>query len=213
MTNFNSVNRIITAKDYGGSARAYIRKQQQAFHRGRGISLMIKDLESEPTGIPVYARVWQGQWIADCECNGACFVDPDEPVFFCFGCGNRSNDHKPRPVIFPPTMERLEIERLLLERPVDDMAGLTDMERAGMAKPLLYVEMEIQDAPAEPGIDILLGAGAGDMIPAARRTITVPLTRSWDPRQTIEDLHREQDDAVQKFRQDLIDGKAKRHVV
>lgn len=201
--NFKSVDRIISAKDYGGSARAYIRKQQQALHRGRGIAVTIKELDAEPTGLPVYARIWQGQWIADCECNGACFVDPDEPVFFCFSCGNRANDHKPRPVIFPATLERLEIERLLLERPVDDLAGLTDMERAGMAKPMVYVELEIDTVSPDPG---------GEMFPAAPRTITVPLTRSWEPRQTIEDLHKEQDNAVKKFKQDLVDGKAKRNV-
>ncbi len=208
--NFKSVDRIISAKDYGGSARAYIRKQQQALHRGRGIAVTIKDLDADPTGLPVYARIWQGQWIADCECNGACFVDPDEPVFFCFSCGNRANDHKPRPVIFPATLERLEIERLLLERPVDDLAGLTDMERAGMAKPMLYVEFEID---VEPGIDVILNTAPGDVFPAAKKTITVPLTRSWEPRQTIEDLHKEQDHAVQKFKQDLVDGKAKRNVL
>jgi hypothetical protein len=169
-----SVDYIVTAKHYGGSARGYIRKMQQDIHR-KGIAVTIKDLDKEPTGTPVTARIWQGQWIADCECNGACFVDPEEPVFFCFTCGNRANGQKPRPVIFPPTAERIEIERLLLERPVEDMAGLTDLERVGMAKPLLYVEDE---------------SGA-----------VKPLTRSWEPHESAADLHQQQHETLKKWKQ------------
>ena len=129
--NNKSVNRIITAKDYGGSARGYIRRQQQALH-ARGVAVQVDDTLG---GVPVKARIWQGQWIADCECSGASFVDPQEPVFFCFGCGNRIDNGCLRPVDFPA--DYAEIERLILERPVNDVAGLTDMERAGLAKPLL----------------------------------------------------------------------------
>lgn len=128
------LNRIITAKDYGGGARGYIRQQQKQLQR-RGVSVAISDFEKEPTGTPVRARIWQGQWIADCECRGASFVDPDEPVFFCFSCGNRAHGKQLRPVEFPA--ERAEIERLILERPVDDLRGLTDMERAGLATALV----------------------------------------------------------------------------
>lgn len=113
--NLKSLDYIVTAKHYGnGSARGYIRKMQNDIHR-RGVPVTIKNLDGEPTGTPVVARIWQGQWIADCECNGACFVDPEEPIFFCFTCGNRANGQQPRPVIFPPEAERKEIERLLLE--------------------------------------------------------------------------------------------------
>lgn len=172
-----SLSYIITAKHYGnGSARQYIRNQQAKIRRDRGIAVQIVDLDGEPSGEPVRARIWQGQWIADCECNSASFVDPEEPIFFCFGCGNRLNGHKLRPVIFPPEAERQEIERLLLERPVDDRAGLTDMERAGMAKPLLYVQI-------------------GES--------SLPLTRSWEPSQTVEDLAREQEIPVREWRKNL----------
>jgi hypothetical protein len=201
MSKLNSVNRIISAKDYGGSARKYIRRQQQLVLATRGVSMTIKDLDQEPTGSPVRARIWQGQWIAECECNGASFVDPDEPIFFCFSCGNRAHGQKPRPVIFPQTFERLEIERLLLERPVNDLAGLNDMERAGMAKPILYVEVEVDDGP---DIDSAMQAMAnGKEIKPRTRKLTVPLTRSWEPHQSIADLHREQDAAIEKWKREL----------
>jgi hypothetical protein len=184
MANFKSVDYIITAKHYGGSARGYIRKMQQDVHKRRGVAVTIKNLDQEPTGTPVIARIWQGQWIADCECNGASFVDPDEPVFFCFSCGNRANGQKPRPVSFPPKAERLEIERLLLERPVDDLAGLTDMERAGMAKALLNKQIIQPDGSV----------------------ITLPLTRSWEAHESIEDLRAQQAEPIRKWHIELKTG-------
>lgn len=205
--NIKSVDYIITAKHYGGSAREYIRKMQRAIHR-RGVPVNVRNLEAEPTGIPVLARIWQGQWIADCECNGACFVDPEEPVFFCFTCGNRANDQQPRPVIFPPEEERKEIERLLLERPVNDLGGLTDLERAGLAKPVLFVEVQQLAVPSSPKDDI------GDVVsdptrgesldPASPPVVqTLPLTRSWEPGESIEDLHRQQDVPISEWHKAL----------
>ncbi len=202
--NIKSVDYIITAKHYGGSARDYIRKMQRDIHK-RGVPVTIKNLEDEPTGTPVFARIWQGQWIADCECNGACFVDPDEPVFFCFTCGNRANGQKPRPVKFPPEDERQEIERLLLERPVNDLGGLNDLERAGLAKPVLFVQVveEQQLAiPSSPLGDI--GDDISDRESASPPVVqTLPLTRSWEPGESIEDLHRQQDKPLEEWHQSL----------
>lgn len=163
-----SLKTIITAKHYGGSAKAYIRRSQADLHR-RGIAVQVIGLDEAPTGEAVAARIWQGQWIADCECGGASFVDPDEPVFFCFGCGNRRNGRRVRPVTFPT--DRIEIERLILERPVNDMAGLTDMERAGMAKPLLFANGK-------------------------------PLARDWQPGQSLDDLHNEQDAVILAYKEE-----------
>jgi|APSaa5957512622_1039677.scaffolds.fasta_scaffold06945_4 hypothetical protein len=76
----------------------------------------------------VSARIWQGHWIADCECGGAEFVDPKEPIFFCFGCGNEANGNRIRNVLFPENRE--DIERKILERPVSSRRGLDDMMKA-----------------------------------------------------------------------------------
>jgi hypothetical protein len=203
MANIKPVDFIVTAKHYGGSARGYIRKQQEGI-RKRGIALHIKDLDQEPTGAPVVARIWQGQWISDCECNGASFVDPDEPVFVCFSCGNRANGNKPRPVTFPPTEERLEIERLLLERPVDDMAGLTDLERAGMAKPVLFVEVEIEEEPSIP--DVMQAIETGAPIEIKKSIRTLPLVRSWEPHETVDDLRKQQEAVIGAYHKELKRG-------
>jgi hypothetical protein len=175
MSKLRSVDRIITAADYGGSARAYIRAQQEKIFRTRGVSVYIRDLDKPATGVPVQPRIWQGQWIADCECNGASFVDPNDPIFFCFSCLNRANDSKPRPVNFPVNYR--DIEKTLLERPVDDRVGLTDLERVGMAKALIHFE-----------------TATGELL---------PLTRSWNPSETLSDLNNQQKDALEKWRKDL----------
>lgn len=176
--NIQSVDRIITAKDYDrahgsgkGSALAWIFACRDRIKKERGIFVIIME-GGAPGGTPVQARIWQGQWIADCECGGASFVDPDEPIFFCFSCGNRRAGGNCRAVIFPDKDTRAEIERLLLDRPVDDMAGLTDLERVGLARPLIVIE----------------GAGG--------------LARNWQPGETADDL-REQNKPVEAWRKKL----------
>lgn len=200
--NIKSVDYIVTAKHYGGSARGYIRKQQQLLHK-KGVPVLIKNLDQDAIGTPVTARIWQGQWIADCECNGACFVDPDEPIFFCFTCGNRANGQKPRPVIFPPEAERKEIERLLLERPVNDIAGLTDLERAGMAQPVLFVQIEETVVDME-SLDLNVDPQAIPKMPTVIRTL--PLTRSWEPGETAEDLRKQQEKPIKEWQASLKRG-------
>ena len=79
------------------------------------------------------AYVNQGRWIATCHCGGAEAVDPDEPFFYCFVCGNRSTDGNPRLVIFPKDKEQIEAE--LLKRPVIEMQGRNAVERAFQALP------------------------------------------------------------------------------
>jgi len=196
------LNYIITAKHYGGSARGYIRKMQQKIHKERGISVTIKDFDKPPSGSPVRARIWQGQWIADCECNGASFVDPDEPIFFCFSCGNRANDKRPRPVLFPPEEERKEIERLLLQRPVDDTAGLTDNERAGMAKPLLFKQVQ-KIVPIVDEVTAVTLTSSSMKVPVRTIDRNLPLTRSWEPGETIADLKEQQEEPIRKWKESL----------
>lgn len=201
MANFKSVDFIVTAKHYGGSARGYIRKMQREMQRGRGVAVTIKDLDREPIGVPVLARIWQGQWIASCECNGASFVDPDEPVFFCFSCGNRANGNKPRRVIFPPEAERVEIERLLLERPVDDLAGLSDLERAGMARPVLVVAVDVEEEPDEA--DVIAAFQTGERPRGRKSTRLLPLVRSWEPGESVTDLQAQQEEPIRKWKKEL----------
>lgn len=86
---------------------------------------------------PVNARVDFGRWLADCECGGAEYVDPEEPVFFCNSCGNSQFEGELRPVIFPSEKTRQEIEKLLMARPVDDSRGIDPIERAMFARPII----------------------------------------------------------------------------
>lgn len=156
-----SLQMIVNARHYaqargGKTVRDFMLSLCEDIRKKRGIAVQIKDIQKEPVGKPVLARIWQGQWIADCECGGASFIDPEDPFFFCFGCGNRANGNRPRPVTVPSDWK--EIEALLLERPVDDLAGLTDLERVALAKPLLIVE----------------GKGG--------------LARNWNPGETAKDL-------------------------
>lgn len=135
---------IVTAKHYAKqegaeSVKDRILKLRDRIYREKGVALEVLDID-KPSGTPVYARIEQGAWIADCECGGAQFVDADEPVYFCFGCGNRANKFRVRPVIFPD--QRQAIEALILARPVDDLAGLTELEQAGLSKPLAFVVVD-----------------------------------------------------------------------
>lgn len=76
---------------------------------------------------PVYASINTGRWIAECECGGAEIVEPSDPIFFCFSCGNACVEHAARPVIFPENMD--ELEHLLLKRP-GKTNGVNVIERA-----------------------------------------------------------------------------------
>lgn len=205
MANVRPINRIISAQDYGGSATAYIRKWQ----RGKlleGISVFLRDLEKRPaTGVPFVAVIWQGQWIIRTECcNSASFVDPNDPIAYCFSCANRSNDNRPRPVIFPPEAERQEIERLLLERPVEDVAGLTDMERAGLARPVVFVERDEPETGMPESAEEMLHllAQGKSAVPVKMIKRVYPLVRSWEG-ESVAQLRAEQQEPIRKFHEKL----------
>lgn len=74
-------------------------------------SIMKREIPREIEGEPVYARVDFGRWLADCECGGASYVDPEKDGFFCGACKN--NGGKLRPVIFPENYKEIETELLL----------------------------------------------------------------------------------------------------
>lgn len=76
----------------------------------KGAAVMIEPIGEKA----VTARIDHGRWIADCEdCNGAEYVDPGEPVFFCISCLNRNHGGALRPVRFPEAAARAKIEAQL----------------------------------------------------------------------------------------------------
>ncbi len=170
--NIKPLDRMITAKDYSpdGTSLGYLKAERDRIAREKGIYLEINET---PAGTPLLARIERGQWIVDCECGGATFVDPEWPYTFCLSC--RANNGHIRPVKFPGDWR--EIEKTLLARPVNDVAGLTDKERAPLAKPLLAVK----------------GKGI--------------LERSWLPHETLEDLHAQQDKVIHQWHKHLRGGK------
>ena len=160
------MDKIIDAKDVmreegDKDMLSRIRRQNSdRVGRGRARYLINEEIDE---GRPVKARIDFGRWIADCECGGAEYITPEEPIFFCQSCGNLASDGKLRPVDFPPEEERKEIERLLLERPVEARRGNTRREKA------MYSRALAQDDRGRN------------------------LGRSWDPEEDVEDLKRQND--------------------
>jgi hypothetical protein len=70
-------------------------------------------LSETVAGQPVEAEINAGRWIANCpDCPGAEAVSPDEPIFYCFSCGNKEIGGKLREVIFPKDHKAIEAEIL-----------------------------------------------------------------------------------------------------
>jgi len=164
--------RIITGKDYARregmkTVKELIQRwSAKMYQRGQ---LDTPFVDKPMVGKPLVAEINHGQWITHCDqCSTPMWVDPDEPMFYCFGCGNRHLQGRPRPVLFPPSDEREQIESLLLERPVDDRRGTNDIDRAFHALPLAIG---------------LVGE------------VVVSLDRSWKPDETLDDL-REQNTLI-----------------
>lgn len=161
------INTIIRMRDCSlkhgadGSARGFIRKWRENLHKS-GQRIDIKDLNGDPQGQAVQAYIHQGAWIAACECGGHEYVDPDEPVFFCWSCLNRMNSSYLRPVEFPADWQAIEF--LILQRPVNDLRGTTDLDRA---------------TGATPRVVVLTDEGE------------FPLVRSWKPGESIDELVRQ----------------------
>jgi hypothetical protein len=171
----DSVNRLITAKDYcaregAGTVKERIMKRHAKMQRKSKVPLAIKLDVLSPR--PVKARIELGQVIADCECGCAEFVDRDEPFFYCFECFNRRDGGALRPVQFPDETTWQEITRLVLLRPVEDVRGMDDADRAAGSRAVIYLEQE-----------------------DGRH---LPLTRTWNPGESIEDLLKE-NEAIEKW--------------
>ena len=93
--------KTIALKDRCGTVQEWLRKA--AARKQVKISFQL-------AGTPVTARIDHGRWIADCECRGAEYVDPDEPIFFCLSCMNTEYQGQVRPVQFPAPEIRAQIE-------------------------------------------------------------------------------------------------------
>ena len=79
----------------------------------------------------------QGRWSAACpDCGGTEYVEPEEPIFYCFSCGNFKINGKARKVVFPNPKKRKEIEKLLLERPMRFRGGSEMISRNFQARPV-----------------------------------------------------------------------------
>lgn len=70
----------------------------------------------------VHARVYEGKWLVDCPdlaCRSAQVACATDPRFLCNGCLNARHPGCWLTVRWPGRVERQEIERLLLLRPVE----------------------------------------------------------------------------------------------
>ncbi len=106
--------RIATARDTIMSLRANVALTLRDWFKGEATKVLIKVQDGE-YHTPVQARILYGRWMADCPvCNGACDVDPKEPIFLCLSCGwPEMITH----VIFPTNREEIEHELLKRARP------------------------------------------------------------------------------------------------
>jgi len=144
--------KIINAKDY--MKREGVKSMKERINKicaRMGDTLDTPFVDCEPIGKPVYAEVNFGQWVARCQCGGAETVDPDEPIFYCFSCGNYENHGKPRKVIFPSKKEIKDIETVLLKRPVIVKGGTRVIERTVNAKPAIIDEKGVLSRSWIPG--------------------------------------------------------------
>lgn len=132
-------SKMITAKQVAlrenqNSTRARIENHRMKFTRAHPGVFLAKG-KTIPRSVS--ARIDFGRWLADCECGGAEYVDPDEPSFFCNSCGNAEFNGELRSVIFPDEATMAAIEKALLARPVEDSRGLDAVEKAMLARPMI----------------------------------------------------------------------------
>jgi len=93
---------------------------------GPGIKFALDALKNGPEGPAVLAFIVHGRWMAQCNtirgddtpCSGIEVVDPNDPVFMCLSCFNLFNEGKLVPVDFPKKQDRIDIEELLVARPL-----------------------------------------------------------------------------------------------
>jgi len=135
------MDKIVTTMDYAKrrgckSVREYIGMRCEE-RKNRGAIDNVPELK-KITGKRICAELNFGRWVARCECGGAEVVDPSDPVFYCFSCGNFGNKGNLRPVVFPNNWK--EIEKEVLKRPIKFTSGANEVERLVLAQPTIAVE-------------------------------------------------------------------------
>jgi hypothetical protein len=81
----------------------------------------------------VTARIDFGRWVADCPCGACAYVEPAEPVYYCWNCQNKDVNGDYKTVIFPDNKNEIEAEILLRE--VVESPSLAPTQAAANAKP------------------------------------------------------------------------------
>ena len=105
-------------------------------------------------GPPVMAKLNSGRYVADCECQGAEYVDPDEPIFYCIACANHEHGPKARPVLFPPAAKLALLNELAMKRPVKELRGNNPIDRAFHAIPVAGVGWSRSWNPGQEPADL-----------------------------------------------------------
>jgi len=147
------MEKIITALDYAKrdgckSVRDHI--EMRLSKAGKRYETPIK---GNAKGKAIKSLIDFGRWIAICpDCKGAEDVDPSEPIFYCFSCGNYKNNGHPRPVEFPqPAAYRENLEREILKRPIEEGTGTNALDRAANAKAKVRTEEGLLSRSWLPG--------------------------------------------------------------
>ncbi len=91
-------------------------------------------LPGEYAEMPIEMRIDFGRMIAQCECGGVVYVQPDDPYFYCSVCRNEGAGGLLRRVIFPDNLQ--EICEELLKRENQVIAALPPTQAARDAKGL-----------------------------------------------------------------------------
>lgn len=135
-------------------------KQDWVKLKRRGHDMLLQEEVAQEH--PIQAQIDWGRWIAKCECGGAEYVTREDPVFYCFSCGNHISGGMLRPVQFPSKKTEKKIVALLMERPQDMSRGTDKFSRALKANP------QVVRDPETGRVHVL--------------------SRSWDPGETVKDL-------------------------
>lgn len=95
----NKKGAVFTAKDMYKRNNARDKEHWHDIAKMRTMTFPNKKLSVSNDA--VIARIDYGRLIADCECGGAEYVDPDDLRFFCHSCGNVNHKRAFRKIYIP----------------------------------------------------------------------------------------------------------------